>query len=167
MPSETTGPVGVGLAEEVVVEEATELLALLGVLDAAVLDGAEEARVDEAGEVDWAAEGLLGAALDAELGVELATELEEAGLRVPAGSPEPGGIASLDGAADVGAADVGAADDETADVGTVDVAPLATHLYSSRRLPAPQYSVLSPGQRKLQSAWLAARVDPPTRELPQ
>lgn len=29
-------------------------------------------------------------------------------------------------------------------------------MYSSSLLPAPQYSVLSPGQRKEQSCWLAA-----------
>lgn len=34
------------------------------------------------------------------------------------------------------------------------------YLYSSSLTPAPQYSVLSPGQRKLQSSWLSALTLP-------
>jgi len=40
-------------------------------------------------------------------------------------------------------------------------------MYSSSRLPAPQYSVLSPGQRKEQSSWLSALTLPARRALPQ
>lgn len=158
-------------------EGATELLELLaGAEEATLLEGvdeveeAEETGVDEAGEVDWAAEVLgaeLAATLEGELlGAELAAALEDDDLAVPTGLAEAGGIASPDEVAGEEAADEAGAD-EADDTGAVDVAPLATHLYSSRRLPAPQYSVLSPGQRKLQSPWLVARVEPPSSELPQ
>ena len=40
-------------------------------------------------------------------------------------------------------------------------------LYSSRRLPAPQYSRLFPGHKKLQSAWLVALTLPVPSVLPQ
>ena len=40
------------------------------------------------------------------------------------------------------------------------VVAAAESLYMFSRSPAPQYSVLSPGQRKLQSAWLATLILP-------
>lgn len=43
----------------------------------------------------------------------------------------------------------------------------AARLYSSRRFPAPQYSRLSPGHKKLQSAWFAALVLPMLSVSPQ
>jgi len=39
--------------------------------------------------------------------------------------------------------------------------------YNCSLEPAPQYVVLSPGQRKLQSAWFVALTLPAPRELPQ
>ena len=43
----------------------------------------------------------------------------------------------------------------------------AARLYNSSRLPAPQYSRLLPGHKKLQSAWFAALILPMPSVLPQ
>jgi hypothetical protein len=45
--------------------------------------------------------------------------------------------------------------------------PAVIEMYSSRRFPAPQYSKLLPGQRKLQSAWFVAETLPGLKVLPQ
>lgn len=84
-------------------------------------------------------------------------------------------LVELDVPADVDVLDEVATEEPLADE-TLEVEPVLEEelllvvreesMYSSSRFPAPQYSKLFPGQRKLQSP-AGAGMDPAPRELPQ
>lgn len=57
--------------------------------------------------------------------------------------------------------------DETVDRVVNEVEDEAARLYNSSLAPAPQYSTLFPGHRKLQSAWLVALTLPAFKAFPQ
>lgn len=71
----------------------------------------------------------------------------------------------------VGAADVegeSGVDDVVAGVaGVLALLLPGEYMYNSRRRPAPQYSSLSPAQRKSQSSWFSALTLPSRNSLPQ